>query len=70
MSAVNAGIAAGSLVGGWAVAAHGVDAAVLVAAAVCALALPATWATRSLRAADAGPGKATAGAASAGAAAG
>ncbi|MGA5557378.1 MFS transporter [Streptomyces lavendulocolor] len=47
-SAVNAGIAAGAAVGGWAVAAYGVDRAPLVALTVCALALPATWAGRKL----------------------
>ncbi|MDP8929023.1 MAG: MFS transporter [Actinomycetota bacterium] len=49
VSAVNAGIAGGSLIGGWALATGGVDAAVVVAAAICALALPATWATRFLK---------------------
>jgi MFS transporter, DHA1 family, inner membrane transport protein len=47
-SAVNAGIAAGSLAGGWALATHGVSAVVLVGAGLCLLALPATWATRRL----------------------
>ncbi len=49
-SAVNAGIAGGALIGGWALAAHGVDAVVLTGALICALALPATWASRFLRA--------------------
>lgn len=46
-SAVNAGIAAGALVGGWVVTYYGVSAPVLVGVVICALALPATWATRS-----------------------
>jgi DHA1 family inner membrane transport protein len=49
-SALNAGIAAGALIGGWAIASQGIAAAVLVAAVICAFALPATWATRFLAA--------------------
>lgn len=49
-SAVNGGIAAGAVVGGRAVADHGVAGAALVAAVICAIALPATWATRFLTA--------------------
>ncbi|MFF7342083.1 MFS transporter [Streptomyces sp. NPDC008163] len=48
-SAVNAGIAAGSAVGGWALAAYGVDEVPLAALVVCALAVPATVAIRQLR---------------------
>ena len=47
-SAVNAGIAAGSLIGGVALARHGASAPLLVATTMCALAIPATWATRFL----------------------
>ncbi|MDR3081152.1 MAG: MFS transporter [Streptomyces sp.] len=49
-SAVNAGIAAGAAIGGWAVAANGVEKAPLAALIICAVALPATWATRWLKA--------------------
>lgn len=48
-SAVNAGIAFGALAGGWAVANFDASAAVLVGAAICAVVLPATWATGFLR---------------------
>jgi len=48
-SAVNAGIAAGALVGGWAVAYQGVAGAVITGLAVCAIVLPATWATQFLK---------------------
>jgi len=47
-SAVNAGIAAGSLAGGFALAGYGVEAPMGMAIALCALALPATWSTRRL----------------------
>jgi DHA1 family inner membrane transport protein len=47
-SAVNAGIAGGSLIGGAVLAGHGAGATVLAAAILCAIALPATWATRFL----------------------
>lgn len=47
-SAVNAGIAAGSLIGGVALARHGASAPLLVATTMCALAIPATWGTRFL----------------------
>jgi DHA1 family inner membrane transport protein len=43
-----AGIAAGSLIGGVALARHGASAPLLVATTMCALAIPATWATRFL----------------------
>jgi DHA1 family inner membrane transport protein len=49
-SAVTAGIAAGALIGGWALTRGGVDSAVLAASVMCAIALPATWATGWLRA--------------------
>jgi MFS transporter, DHA1 family, inner membrane transport protein len=52
-SAANAGIATGASIGGAVVAGSGVDAAVLVAVGLCALALPATWAAGYLR----GPGE-------------
>jgi hypothetical protein len=42
---VNAGIAAGSLLGGAVIAGSGVHSVVLAALLVCALALPANWAT-------------------------
>jgi DHA1 family inner membrane transport protein len=45
VSAVNAGIAAGSLLGGAVIAGSGVHSVVLAALLVCALALPANWAT-------------------------
>jgi MFS transporter, DHA1 family, inner membrane transport protein len=48
VSAVNAGIAAGSLLGGAVIAGSGVHSVVLAALLVCALALPATWATGRL----------------------
>jgi DHA1 family inner membrane transport protein len=47
-SAVNAGIAAGSLIGGAVLASQGARDTVLAAAILCAIALPATWATRFL----------------------
>ena len=48
-SASNAGIAVGSLIGGWALAGHGAGAAVLAGVVVCAVALPCTWLAGSLR---------------------
>ncbi|MET9255141.1 MFS transporter [Streptomyces sp. NPDC003717] len=48
-SAVNAGIAAGAAVGGWAVSAYGAENVPLAALVICLVALPATWATRFLR---------------------
>jgi MFS transporter, DHA1 family, inner membrane transport protein len=48
-SAVTAGIAAGALVGGWALTRGGVDSAVLAALIMSAIALPATWATGRLK---------------------
>ncbi len=50
-SAINAGVAAGSLIGGWALARFDVSAVVLLGLALCALALPATWVTRNFGAA-------------------
>ncbi len=47
-SAVDAGIAAGSLIGGAVLASHGASATVVTATILCALAIPATWATRFL----------------------
>jgi DHA1 family inner membrane transport protein len=47
-SVINVGIAAGSLVGGFVLARDGAAAVALAAMGVCALALPATWATRHL----------------------
>jgi DHA1 family inner membrane transport protein len=47
-SAVNAGIAAGSLIGGAVLASQGAGATVVAATVLCALAIPATWATRFL----------------------
>jgi DHA1 family inner membrane transport protein len=44
-SAITAGIATGALIGGWAVANHGVSNVVVASAAMCALALPVAWAT-------------------------
>jgi len=51
-SAVNAGIAAGSLAGGFALARFGVEAPMGMAVSLCALALPATWSTRHLARAE------------------
>jgi DHA1 family inner membrane transport protein len=48
-SAVNAGIATGAIVGGWAVASQSVKAAVVSGLVICAVALPATWAARLLK---------------------
>jgi DHA1 family inner membrane transport protein len=48
-SAFNIGIAAGSIIGGWVVAGQGVDATVVVAAVLCAVALPATYASKWAR---------------------
>ena len=47
-SAVNAGIAGGALLGGWALTALGAHSVMIVAAVVCAVALPGGWATRRL----------------------
>ena len=47
-SAVNGGIAAGSLLGGAVLASHGARDTVFAAAILCTLVLPATWATRFL----------------------
>jgi len=48
-SAVNLGIAAGSLVGGAVLAGDGVHAIVLAGLVICTVALPATWASRKLK---------------------
>lgn len=48
-SAINVGIAAGSLIGGWVLARYGADSVVLLATALCAVALPGTVATRYLQ---------------------
>jgi DHA1 family inner membrane transport protein len=56
-SAVNAGIAAGSLIGGFVLARHGASAPLVVAVILCALAIPATWATRFFTPPAAAPGK-------------
>ncbi|MEV8565892.1 MFS transporter [Streptomyces sp. NPDC051322] len=48
-SAVNAGIASGAAVGGWALAAYGIDDVPLVALIACGVALPVVWATRFLK---------------------
>jgi DHA1 family inner membrane transport protein len=57
-SAVTAGIAAGALVGGWALTRGGADSALLAALMICAAALPATWATGRLNAPAVGGPKA------------
>jgi DHA1 family inner membrane transport protein len=48
-SAFNIGIAAGSIIGGWVVSGYGVDAVVIVGAVICAVALPATYASKWAR---------------------
>jgi DHA1 family inner membrane transport protein len=48
-SAVTAGIAAGAAVGGWAVAESGATAAVVTGLILCAVAVPAAWATSFLK---------------------
>ncbi|MDG6105546.1 MFS transporter [Dactylosporangium aurantiacum] len=48
-SAINAGIAIGSLMGGWALATHGASAPVIVGIVVSVIAVPASWATGFLR---------------------
>jgi DHA1 family inner membrane transport protein len=47
-SAINAGVAAGSLGGGAALVRFGVEAPMAIAVALCVIALPATWSTRRL----------------------
>ncbi|WP_329585703.1 MFS transporter [Kitasatospora sp. NBC_01250] len=47
-SAVNAGIAVGAAVGGWAEGSHGAGAVVVTGAIICAVGLPVTWASRFL----------------------
>lgn len=49
-SAINAGIAIGALVGGWAVESFGASAPVIAGLIISAIALPATWATGWLKA--------------------
>lgn len=49
-SALNFGIALGALAGGWTLDAYGAGGPVIAGFVVCALALPAAWATASLRA--------------------
>ncbi|MPZ67369.1 MAG: hypothetical protein GEU83_18315 [Pseudonocardiaceae bacterium] len=44
-SAANAGIALGSLLGAWMLTGWGVHAVVIAGAVLCAVAVPATWAT-------------------------
>jgi DHA1 family inner membrane transport protein len=53
-SAANAGIAAGAAVGGWIVAAQGVESIVPVGLLICAVAVPLTWATKWLVVPEAG----------------
>lgn len=48
-SAINGGIAIGSLLGGWAIDAHGPRGPMVAGLVVCAAATPVTWATRFLR---------------------
>jgi DHA1 family inner membrane transport protein len=48
-SALNAGIALGALAGGWTLDAHGAGGPVITGLVVCAIALPAAWATAALR---------------------
>lgn len=52
-SAINIGIATGSLVGGWALTGHGASAPVLAGAGLCALAVPLAWLAGRLH--EAGP---------------
>jgi DHA1 family inner membrane transport protein len=59
-SAVNIGIAAGAAVGGATVSATGVGNVPLIAAIVCLIAVPATWASRRLRAPQAPAAESTA----------
>ncbi|HEX6352259.1 MFS transporter [Actinophytocola sp.] len=47
-SAANAGIAVGAVIGGWLVASQGVESIVPVGLLICAVAVPATWATKWL----------------------
>jgi DHA1 family inner membrane transport protein len=48
-SALNAGIALGALAGGWTLDTYGAGGPVITGLVVCALALPAAWATAALR---------------------
>ncbi|MFD9004733.1 MFS transporter [Streptomyces sp. NPDC059582] len=54
-SAINAGVAVGAAVGGWAVAGHGVDSVVVVGLTGVAVAIPANWAVGRLRPVPATP---------------
>lgn len=45
-SAVNAGIAAGALLGGWALTGNGLPAVIVVGLLICLICLPLTWLTR------------------------
>lgn len=51
-SAINAGIAVGALVGGWAVASYNASSVVLVGLVICIVALPVAWATSFLKPAE------------------
>lgn len=57
-SALNAGIAVGSLVGGWTVAGSGLDAVTAVGLVICAVAVPVAWATGLLKPSSEAPGAA------------
>jgi DHA1 family inner membrane transport protein len=48
-SALNAGIAIGALAGGWTVTGGGLNAITVVGAVICAIAVPAAWATGLLK---------------------
>jgi DHA1 family inner membrane transport protein len=48
-SAINAGIAIGSIVGGWALATHGASAPVITGIVVSVIAIPVSWATSFLK---------------------
>ncbi|GAA4260863.1 MFS transporter [Dactylosporangium darangshiense] len=48
-SAINAGIAVGSLVGGWALATHGASAPLVTGIVLSAIAIPVSWATGYLK---------------------
>jgi DHA1 family inner membrane transport protein len=47
-SAVNVGIAVGSLIGGWSLTSYGLGSVVLLGLVLCVAALPATIASRNL----------------------
>jgi MFS transporter, DHA1 family, inner membrane transport protein len=63
-SALNAGIALGALAGGWTLDAYGAGGPVITGLVVCALALPAAWATAALRPTTPAPSPSTGGVAS------